>query len=51
MELDRHPPTTLLGVTLVTLLSLAVFFVSFLVAPLAILAIFHVGFAASDRAG
>jgi hypothetical protein len=39
----------LVGVTLIALLGFAVFFLSFLVAPLAILMIFYVGFAASDR--
>ena len=39
----------LIGVTLIALLGFAVFFLSFLVAPLAILMIFYVGFAASDR--
>jgi len=47
---QRYQPLTLIGVTLVTLLGFAVFFVSFLVAPLAILAIFYITFAASDRA-
>ena len=40
----------LIGVTMIALLGFAVFFLSFLVAPLAILIIFYVGFAASDRA-
>ena len=40
----------LIGVTMIALLGFAVFFLSFLVAPLAILLIFYVGFAASDRA-
>lgn len=39
----------LVGVTLIALLGFAVFFLSFLVAPLAILMIFFVGFSASDR--
>ena len=40
----------LIGVTMIALLGFAMFFLSFLVAPLAILMIFYVGFAASDRA-
>ena len=39
----------LVGVTLIARLGFAVFFLSFLVAPLAILMIFFVGFSASDR--
>jgi hypothetical protein len=39
----------LVGVTLIALLGFAVFFLSFLVAPLAILMLFFVGFSASDR--
>jgi hypothetical protein len=39
----------LIGVTLIALVGFAVFFLSFLVAPLAILMIFFVGFSASDR--
>ncbi|UGS38891.1 hypothetical protein [Capillimicrobium parvum] len=46
---DRYQPLALIGVTMVALLGFAVFFLSFLVAPLAILLIFYVGFAASDR--
>lgn len=46
---ERYQPLALIGVTLVALLGFAVFFLSFLVAPLAILIIFYVGFAASDR--
>ena len=46
---ERYQPLALIGVTLIALLGFAVFFLSFLVAPLAILAIFYVGFAASDR--
>jgi hypothetical protein len=46
---DRYQPLALLTVTLCALLGFAVFFLSFLVAPLAILTIFYVGFAASDR--
>lgn len=46
---ERHQPLALLGITLIALAGFAVFFLSFLVAPLAILAIFYVGFAASDR--
>ena len=40
----------LVGVVLIALLGFAVFFLSFLVAPMAILMIFFVGFSASDRA-
>ncbi|HEU4655949.1 MAG TPA: hypothetical protein VFR97_00405 [Capillimicrobium sp.] len=46
---ERYQPLALIGVTLIALLGFAVFFLSFLVAPLAILLIFYVGFAASDR--
>src|SRR4051794_26569438 len=47
---DRYQPLALVGVTMIALLGFAVFFLSFLVAPLAILIIFYVGTAASDRA-
>lgn len=47
---DRYQPMALVGVVLIALLGFAVFFLSFLVAPLAILMIFFVGFSASDRA-
>ena len=46
---ERYQPLALIGVTLIALLGFAVFFLSFLGAPLAILLIFYVGFAASDR--
>jgi ABC-type multidrug transport system fused ATPase/permease subunit len=46
---DGYQPMALVGVVLIALLGFAVFFLSFLVAPLAILMIFYVGFAASDR--
>ena len=46
---DRYQPWALVGVTLIALVGFAVFFLSFLVAPLAILMIFFVGFSASDR--
>lgn len=46
---DRYRPLALIGITLIALLGFAVFFLSFLVAPLAILVIFYIGFAASDR--
>lgn len=46
---ERYQPLALISVTLIALLGFAVFFLSFLVAPLAILVIFYVGFAASDR--
>ena len=47
---DRYQPMALIGVTMIALVGFAMFFLSFLVAPLAILMIFYVGFAASDRA-
>ena len=47
---DAYQPMALIGVTLIALVGFAMFFLSFLVAPLAILMIFYVGFAASDRA-
>jgi hypothetical protein len=46
---EHYQPLALVGVTLIALLGFAVFFLSFLVAPLAILMIFFVGFSASDR--
>jgi hypothetical protein len=46
---EKYSPLALISVTVVALLGFAVFFLSFLVAPLAILLIFYVGFAASDR--
>jgi len=46
---DRYSPMALIGVTMIALVGFAVFFLSFLVAPLAILMIFFVGFSASDR--
>jgi hypothetical protein len=46
---ERYRPWALIGITLAALAGFAVFFLSFLVAPLAILLIFYVGFAASDR--
>lgn len=46
---ERYRPWALIGITLIALVGFAVFFLSFLVAPLAILLIFYVGFAASDR--
>ena len=46
---ERYQPLALVAVTLIALLGFAVFFLSFLVAPLAILMIFFVGFSASDR--
>ncbi len=47
---DHRGPTVPAGVALAVLLGLAVSFVSFLVAPLAVLMVFYVGFAAADRA-
>lgn len=46
---ERYQPWALVGVTLIALVGFAVFFLSFLVAPLAILMIFFVGFSAADR--
>lgn len=46
---ERYQPLALISVTLIALLGFAVFFLSFLVAPLAILIVFYVGFAASNR--
>lgn len=46
---ERYNPLALISVVLIALLGFAVFFLSFLVAPLAILLIFYLGFAASDR--
>lgn len=46
----RLQPLGLITVTLLMLLGFAVFFLSFLVAPLAILVVFYAGFAATDRA-
>ena len=39
---DRYQPLALIGVTMIALLGFAVFFLSFLVAPLVILIIFYV---------
>lgn len=47
---DHYRPFQLIGIIAITLLGFAVFFLSFLLAPLAILVIFYVVFAASDRA-
>ena len=46
---DGYKPFQLIGVIVIALLGFAVFFLSFLLAPLAILALFYVGFATSDR--
>ena len=46
---DHYSAFQLIGVIVIALLGFAVFFLSFLLAPLAILAIFYVGFAAADR--
>ena len=48
-ERERFSPLALIALLLLVLLVLAVFFVSFLIAPLAILVLFYVAFAASDR--
>jgi len=48
----RIPAGRMLGLALVTLgllLAFAIFFVSFLIAPLAILIVFYAGFAATNR--
>jgi hypothetical protein len=47
---EPYQPLALLAVILGALLLFALFFIGFLVAPLAILLLFYVGFAASDRA-
>jgi hypothetical protein len=46
----RYQPLGLLTATLVVLLLAAIFVLPFLVLPLAILVVFYIGFAASDRA-
>ena len=46
---DNYSAFQLIGVIVIALLGFAVFFLSFLLAPLAILAVFYVGFAAADR--
>jgi small-conductance mechanosensitive channel len=46
----RYQPLALITLTLVVLLGFAMFFLSFLVAPLAILTVFYLGFTAADRA-
>ena len=46
---EQYQPLALVGVTLIALGGFAAFFLSFLVAPLAILVLFYVGFAAADR--
>ena len=46
---DHYSAFQLIGVIVIALLGFAVFFLSFLLAPLAILVIFYVGFAAADR--
>jgi hypothetical protein len=46
----RYRPLGLLTATLVVLLIFAIFFLPFLVLPLAILVVFYIGFAAWDRA-
>lgn len=46
----RLQPLGLITITLLVLLGFAIFFLSFLVAPLAILVVFYAGFAATDRA-
>ncbi len=47
---QRYQPLGLLIAVLLVVLVVATFFVPFLVIPLAILVIFYVGFAVSDRA-
>jgi hypothetical protein len=46
---DGYKPLQLIGVILLALLGFAVFFLSFLLAPLAILLLFYVGFSSADR--
>jgi len=47
---DQHySPLALIGVVLLSLLMFALFFISFLVAPLAVLVLFYVGYSATDR--
>ena len=46
---ERYNPLALIGVTLLVLALFAVFFVSFLIAPLAILVAFYLLFAAQNR--
>jgi hypothetical protein len=46
---EQYQPLALLAVVLGSLLLFAVFFLGFLVAPLAILLLFYVGFSAVDR--
>jgi hypothetical protein len=45
----RYQPFALIGITLLVLAGFAVFFVGFLIAPLAILAIFYLIFASLNR--
>jgi hypothetical protein len=47
---DNYQPLALIAVILCALILFSLFFLTFLVAPLAILTLFYVGFAASDRA-
>lgn len=46
---EQYQPLALLAVVLAALVLFAVFFIGFLVAPLAILLLFYVGFSALDR--
>jgi xanthine/uracil permease len=46
----RYQPLGLLTAVLLVVLIFAIFFLPFLVLPLAILVVFYIGFAASDRA-
>jgi hypothetical protein len=46
---ERYSPLAAIAVVLAALVLFSVFFLGFLVAPLAILLLFYVGFAASDR--
>jgi hypothetical protein len=46
---EQYQPLALLAVVLGSLLLFAVFFLGFLVAPLAVLLLFYVGFSAVDR--
>jgi hypothetical protein len=46
---ERYRPLALIGVILGALLLFSIFVLGFLVAPLAVLLLFYVGYAASDR--
>jgi hypothetical protein len=48
-EPPKYSPLTLIGIVVIVMLGFAAFFISFLVAPLAILALFYFVLAASER--